>query len=42
MVPAAAVAMPRGVRGLQDRVRQAARTYLSEGNAAVDADWAEF
>jgi methyl-accepting chemotaxis protein len=31
-----------GVKGLQARVRQAARTYLSSGNAALDKDWAEF
>jgi hypothetical protein len=30
------------VRGLQDRVRVAAKRYVSHGNAAVDKDWAEF
>ena len=31
-----------GVRGLQDKVKQAAKSYLSRGNNAVDQDWAEF
>jgi len=33
-----------GIKGLQDRVRTAAKTYLSHGNAAVekDSEWAEF
>jgi methyl-accepting chemotaxis protein len=31
-----------GVRGLQDRVRAAAKSYVTHGNAAVDQDWAEF
>jgi len=26
----------------KDRVKQAARTYLSQGNAAIDKDWSEF
>jgi methyl-accepting chemotaxis protein len=26
----------------KSRVKQAARTYLSNGNAAIDKDWAEF
>ncbi|HHG90336.1 MAG TPA: methyl-accepting chemotaxis protein [Devosia sp.] len=29
-------------RGLQSRVNEAAKSYLSEGNAAMDSDWAEF
>ncbi|MDB5589394.1 MAG: hypothetical protein JWP26_4364 [Devosia sp.] len=37
--PAAAVS---GARGLQDRLKVAARTYVTHGNAAVDKDWAEF
>jgi methyl-accepting chemotaxis protein len=39
-----AAASPRGIKGLQERVRNAAKTYLSHGNAAVDKDseWAEF
>jgi len=33
----------RGVRALQQRVKSAARTYLTQGNAAVKADdWTEF
>lgn len=33
---------PRGIKGLQERIAKAAKTYLSRGNAAVDEDWAEF
>ena len=34
---------PRGgIRGLQDRVKKAAASYLSQGNAAVKDDWSEF
>jgi methyl-accepting chemotaxis protein len=43
--PAAARATapaPRGIKGLQEQVRKAARSYLSQGNAAIDKDWAEF
>ncbi|MCD7059072.1 methyl-accepting chemotaxis protein [Pelagibacterium xiamenense] len=29
-------------RGLQKKASQAARSYLSAGNAAIDTDWAEF
>jgi len=29
-------------QGLRDKVKSAARSYLSRGNAAVDSDWAEF
>jgi methyl-accepting chemotaxis protein len=32
----------RGIRGLQERVRDAARSYLGQGNAAIDKDWQEF
>jgi methyl-accepting chemotaxis protein len=40
-------AQPEGARGgtikaIQNRVRQAAKSYLSRGGAAVDADWSEF
>ena len=31
-----------GIRGLQDKVKAAAKSYLSHGNAAVDKDWSEF
>jgi methyl-accepting chemotaxis protein len=37
-----AAAPARGVRGLQERVKTAAKSYLSKGSAAVDKDWAEF
>jgi methyl-accepting chemotaxis protein len=32
----------RGIKGIQERVKTAARSYLSNGNAAVDKEWAEF
>jgi methyl-accepting chemotaxis protein len=32
----------QGIRALQDKVRSAARSYLSRGSAAVDQDWSEF
>jgi methyl-accepting chemotaxis protein len=32
----------RGIKGLQERVRNAAKTYLSHGNTAVDKEWSEF
>ncbi|WP_423066328.1 methyl-accepting chemotaxis protein [Devosia sp. CN2-171] len=32
----------RGIKGLQERVKRAASSYLSHGNAAIDKDWAEF
>ena len=40
----APAATPRstGIKGLQDRVKQAARAYISKGNAAVAQDWNEF
>jgi methyl-accepting chemotaxis protein len=31
-----------GARAQQEKLRQAAKSYLSEGNAAVDPDWNEF
>ena len=40
---AEAPAAPRqGIKGLQDKVKQAAKTYISQGNAAVAQDWNEF
>jgi methyl-accepting chemotaxis protein len=39
-VPQAAPA--KGIKGLQAKVKQAASSYLSRGNAAIDKDWAEF
>jgi methyl-accepting chemotaxis protein len=33
---------PSGIRGLQEKVKQAARSYLSHGNAAVSTEWSEF
>ncbi|HHY49499.1 MAG TPA: HAMP domain-containing protein [Alphaproteobacteria bacterium] len=41
--PAADAPAPgRGIRGLQEKVRAAARAYLARGNAAVDEEWSEF
>ena len=46
LTPAPAPAKPAearsGIKGLQDKVTSAAKTYLSKGNAAVDQDWSEF
>jgi methyl-accepting chemotaxis protein len=39
--PAAARA-PQGIRALQEKVKSAAKSYLSHGNAAVKDDWSEF
>ncbi len=34
---------PRGIKALQERVKSAAKSYLTQGNAAVaDKDWEEF
>src|SRR5690606_29023001 len=35
---------PGGVRGMQDKLKAVARTYLKRGNTALkaDADWSEF
>ncbi|MGV8856766.1 MAG: methyl-accepting chemotaxis protein [Devosia sp.] len=42
-VPAPLAPAPRtGIKGLQDKVKQAARAYISQGNAAVSQDWNEF
>ncbi len=39
---AAPAPQARGIKGLQQKVKQAASSYLSRGNAAIDKDWAEF
>jgi methyl-accepting chemotaxis protein len=31
-----------GIKGLQQRVKAAAASYLSQGNAALKDDWTEF
>ncbi|RYE84062.1 MAG: methyl-accepting chemotaxis protein, partial [Hyphomicrobiales bacterium] len=31
-----------GIRGMQEKLRSAARSYLGRGNAAIDQDWSEF
>jgi methyl-accepting chemotaxis protein len=36
------VAPKGGIRAIQDKVRSAAKSYLSHGNAAVKQDWSEF
>jgi methyl-accepting chemotaxis protein len=41
--PAETAERPSGIRGLQQKVKQAAQNYLSRGNTAVKSDdWAEF
>jgi methyl-accepting chemotaxis protein len=35
-------AFAEGARGLQDKLKTVAKSYLSHGNAAVDKDWNEF
>ena len=32
----------KGIKAMQERVKTAARAYLSKGNTAVDEEWAEF
>jgi methyl-accepting chemotaxis protein len=32
----------RGIKALQEKVKTAASTYLTQGNAAIDKDWEEF
>ncbi|WP_051332543.1 methyl-accepting chemotaxis protein [Cucumibacter marinus] len=34
-------ARPGGIKALTEKVKTAASTYLSQGNAAIDADWEE-
>jgi methyl-accepting chemotaxis protein len=41
-VAAAVTGKPQGARALQARVKSAAQSYLSAGNAAIDKDWSEF
>jgi len=40
--PMAEVAPRSGIKGLQAKVKQAAKAYISHGNAAVAQDWNEF
>jgi methyl-accepting chemotaxis protein len=45
LAPAAmrrATAPKSGIKALQDKVKSAAKSYLSHGNAAVKQDWSEF
>ena len=41
-VPAPRASAPVQVRGTADKVRSAARSYLTQGNAALAKDWSEF
>jgi len=42
-VPAKQAPPPaKGIKALQEKVRTAAKSYLSHGNTALDKDWAEF
>jgi methyl-accepting chemotaxis protein len=38
----AALPAAGGARGLQNKLKSVAKSYLSHGNAAVDKDWSEF
>ena len=40
--PQAGPAKPGGIKALQSKVAKVARSYLSNGNAALDKDWSEF
>jgi len=42
MAPARAAEKSQGARGLQHKLKKAAASYLTQGNAAVDQDWSEF
>ena len=37
-----AAAAPGGIRGMQEKLKTVAKSYLSRGSAAVDQDWNEF
>jgi len=39
---AAPVERPASLRGMQQKVKQAAQSYLSRGNAAIKQEWSEF
>jgi methyl-accepting chemotaxis protein len=39
---APAAAAPGGIRGMQEKLKTVAKSYLSRGSAAVDQDWNEF
>ena len=40
--PKAVKQVVEGARGLQGKLNKAAKSYLSKGNVALDADWSEF
>jgi len=39
---AARAAKPTGIKAMQEKVKQAAKSYLTRGNTAVKEDWSEF
>ncbi|MNT91165.1 hypothetical protein D3C72_2322180 [compost metagenome] len=41
-VPTQERGLPTHERGVVDKVRSAARSYLTQGNAAISKDWSEF
>ena len=40
--PVLAAKAAGGIRAMQEKVRHAAKSYLSRGNAALKEDWSEF
>ncbi|HEY4199001.1 MAG TPA: methyl-accepting chemotaxis protein [Devosiaceae bacterium] len=41
-VQQAAASRPSGIRAMQDKVKQAAKSYLTRGNTAIKEEWSEF
>jgi methyl-accepting chemotaxis protein len=40
--PAVAAGKPGGIKAMQEKVKQAARSYLTRGSAALKEEWSEF
>jgi methyl-accepting chemotaxis protein len=40
--PAVAAGKPGGIRAMQEKVKQAAKSYLTRGSAALNEEWSEF
>jgi len=40
--PSRSAAKPGGIKAMQEKVKQAAKSYLTRGNTAVKEDWSEF
>ena len=40
--PARAATKPGGIKAMQEKVKQAAKSYLTRGNTAIKEDWSEF